>query len=177
MKRGEIYYIEKPAAFRESGSEQYSGRPAIIVSNDKCNENSEVLEVVYLTTQPKTDLPTHIDIRSSTRPSIALCEQITSVGIDRFGDYIGTCTDYEMIMVDAALAISLGLNFDKPKEKDNKKELVAEIKIDEKELQKMVDEKVDEVIDDLNRQICVACTERDTYKALYESLFERMVAR
>ena len=42
MKRGEIYYIE--STYRETGSEQRGGRPAVIVSNDKNNENSEVVE-------------------------------------------------------------------------------------------------------------------------------------
>lgn len=46
MKRGEIYYIE--STYRETGSEQRGGRPAVIVSNDKNNENSEVVEVVYM---------------------------------------------------------------------------------------------------------------------------------
>ena len=114
MKRGEIYYIEK-YRYDAQGSEQAPGRPTIIVSNDKCNLHSEVVEIVYLTTSPKTDLPTHIDIRSAQRQSIALCEQITSVSVDRIGDYIGQCSEYEMVMVDAALAISLGLNFDEPK--------------------------------------------------------------
>lgn len=50
MKRGEIYYIE--STYRETGSEQRGGRPAVIVSNDKNNENSEVVEVVYMTTKP-----------------------------------------------------------------------------------------------------------------------------
>ena len=60
MKRGEIYYIE--STYRETGSEQRGGRPAVIVSNDKNNENSEVVEVVYMTTKPKNDLPTHVFI-------------------------------------------------------------------------------------------------------------------
>ena len=122
MKRGEIHYIER-SSYGETGSEQRSGRPAIIVSNDKCNEYSEVLEVVFLTTQPKNDLPTHIDIRSSTKPSVALCEQINSIAIQRFGEYIGTCSDYEMMMVDAALAISLGLEFEKKPEKKEEKKI------------------------------------------------------
>ena len=63
MKRGEIYYIE--STYRETGSEQRGGRPAVIVSNDKNNENSEVVEVVYMTTKPKNDLPTHVFIRSA----------------------------------------------------------------------------------------------------------------
>ena len=55
MKRGEIYYIE--STYRETGSEQRGGRPAVIVSNDKNNENSEVVEVVYMTTKPKKRPP------------------------------------------------------------------------------------------------------------------------
>ena len=51
MKRGEIYYIE--STYRETGSEQRGGRPAVIVSNDKNNENSEVVEVVYHQTKKR----------------------------------------------------------------------------------------------------------------------------
>ena len=107
MKRGEIYYIEK--GYNEVGSEQRTGRPAIIVSNDKCNEHSAVVEVVYLTTQPKSDLPTHIDIRSTPKTSVALCEQISSVSKERIGQYVGQCSEYEMLMLEAALEISLGI--------------------------------------------------------------------
>ena len=52
MKRGQIYYIE--SNHQEIGSEQRAGRPAVIVSNDKNNENSTPVEVVYMTTQQKT---------------------------------------------------------------------------------------------------------------------------
>lgn len=74
--RGEIYYV-RPASVNV-GSEQIAGRPAIVVSNDKANQYSPVVEMVYLTTQPKGSLPTHVDITSVERPSIALCEQIHS---------------------------------------------------------------------------------------------------
>ena len=164
MKRGEIYFIER--GYEEQGSEQKAGRPAIIVSNDKCNANSSVLEVVYLTTQPKSDLPTHVDIRSAPKNSIALCEQINSVYLERIGDYIGECSEYEMALVDAALAISLGLNFDSPKK------------------EKTVAPKADPVPDStlktelrvLETDIVKLTTERDTYKALYESTLDRLVA-
>ena len=74
--RGEIYYVYPSSGV---GSEQSAGRPAIVVSNDKANQHSPVIEMVYLTTQPKNSLPTHVDITSAERPSIALCEQIHSV--------------------------------------------------------------------------------------------------
>ena len=87
MKRGEIYYIE--STYRETGSEQRGGRPAVIVSNDKNNENSEVVEVVYMTTKPKNDLPTNVFIRSALSPSTVLCEQVNSVSTKRIGTLIG----------------------------------------------------------------------------------------
>lgn len=108
MKRGDIYYIERYNS-DNTGSEQWPGRPAIIVSNDRNNANSTVLEVVYLTTQPKHDLPTHVTIRSADRESIALCEQVTPVALERFGTYKGHVTGKEMENIDIALAISLGL--------------------------------------------------------------------
>lgn len=167
MKRGEIYYIEK-YRYDAQGSEQTPGRPAIIVSNDKCNTHSDVVEIVYLTTSPKTDLPTHIDIRSAQRQSIALCEQITSISVDRIGDYIGQCSEYEMVMVDAALAISLGLDFDEPNNE-------ASAKVEKEETASaMVN---NDGIKRVTEMLIKVETERDTYKALYENLFERMVAR
>ena len=105
--RGEIYYVRP--AISSVGSEQVSGRPAIVVSNDKANLYSPVLEMVYLTTQPKNSLPTHVDITSVDRPSIALCEQIHSVAKSRVGGFIAKCTETEMAMVDGALCVSLGL--------------------------------------------------------------------
>lgn len=110
MKRGEIYYIQ--SIYQEVGSEQRSGRPAVIVSNDNNNNNSEVVEVVYMTTQPKTELPTHVLTRSTSQLSTILCEQITSVSTQRLGDYIGKLTDQEVKALDIALAISLGLGRD-----------------------------------------------------------------
>ena len=169
MKRGEIYYIER-SGYNETGSEQRSGRPAIIVSNDKCNEHSEVLEVVFLTTQPKSDLPTHIDIRSSTKPSVALCEQINSVAIQRFGEYIGTCSEYEMIMIDAALAISLGLESENKQDKKEPKKIRG---VGEPICQTPADAEQNKRRE---AEIVKPTTERDTYKSLYEQLFERMLA-
>ena len=108
IRRGDIYYIE--SGFQTTGSEQRPGRPAIIVSNDMNNEFSSTVEVVYLTTQPKHNLPTHVVIRSLKRDSIALCEQITSVAVERLGDFCGEVSDSELRAVEAAMRISLGLD-------------------------------------------------------------------
>lgn len=168
MKRGEIYYIER-STYEAEGSEQRAGRPAIIVSNDKCNASSPVIEIVYLTTQPKSDLPTHIDIRSAPRNSVALCEQINSVAVSRLGDKIGECSEYEMQMIDAGLEISLALNRNTPPAPEREKKPAMSPEPPKPE--------TDTMILDLRLQIAQVCAERETYRNLYEKLLERVMAK
>lgn len=106
IRRGDIFYIER---FQTVGSEQYSGRPAVVVSNDDNNKHSGTIEVVYLTTQPKENLPTHACVRSCMRDSIAICEQITTVALERVGNYKGHVTDEEMENIESAMLVSLDL--------------------------------------------------------------------
>ena len=107
IRRGDIFYVMRSGV--EVGSEQWSGRPGVVVSCDENNIHSEVIEVAYCTTQPKSPLPTHVGIMSTNRPSTVLCEQINAVSIERIGDYIGRCTADEMREIDIAIATSLGL--------------------------------------------------------------------
>lgn len=68
----------------------------VVVSNDENNKHSGIIEVAYLTTQPKTELPTHVTIRSTGRVSTVLCEQVTSVSVERVNNYIGQVSEQEM---------------------------------------------------------------------------------
>lgn len=164
MKRGEIYYIERYKS-EEAGSEQHAGRPAIIVSNDRNNEFSETVEVVYLTTQPKNDLPTHVEIRSAARASVALCEQVTTVSVSRVGEYVGTCTSSEMRMLETAIAISLSLDLSDPvPQKFGPREPVRNVAIVPEE------HKRNEAAEEIIR----LRAERDTYKALCDRLIEKL---
>ena len=114
IKRGDIYFIRDT---RQSiGSEQKADRPAVIVSNDANNKHSGVYEVVYMTTQPKTDLPTHFITSSALRTSTVLCEQISSVYEERIGEWIGTLTPEEMKQLDECLTVSVGINIKAEKE-------------------------------------------------------------
>ncbi len=161
IKRGDIFYVYK---FPDQvGSEQSAGRPAIIVSNDLCNKNSDAVEIVFCTTQPKPDLPTHVRILSTRKDSTALCEQITSVDKSRIGDFIGSCNTQEMEAIDVALLISVGLNFDKPKKNDTPPAPAVQTNnvvnaTPSAELMKME-------------------AQRDTYKQMYEDLLQRLMAK
>ena len=161
MKKGEIYYIGHSPNYL--GSEQAGGRPAIIVSNNANNSNSTVYEIVYLTTQDKPPLPTHVTIRSSNRISTALCEQVASVSLDRFGDYIGEVTEEEM----RALNIALMISFDLSEPRDtyiNRADTVAKF-----------EESAQEIIPIMDEALLKVQTERDTYKMMYEQLLERLI--
>lgn len=106
-QRGDIYYIKKCA--KEIDSEQNAGRPGIIVSNDKLNRTSPVVEVVYLTTKKKPNIPTHVAINSSGAHSTALCEQITTVSVKRIEKWCGRCSDAEMDEINKAICYSVQL--------------------------------------------------------------------
>ena len=106
--RGDIFFVKGYS--KKTGSEQMQNRPAVVVSNDKANEHSPVVEVVFLTTVKKTKyLPTHVDVLCQI-PSVALCEQVHSISKERLGVYVRSCTDKEMKSIDKALMVSLGLN-------------------------------------------------------------------
>lgn len=80
--RGEIFYIRNESEY--SGNVQGGGRPAVIISNDIGNNAAPILEVVYLTTQEKKPLPTHVKINSSKYPSTVLCEHRNCQTITRY---------------------------------------------------------------------------------------------
>lgn len=166
MKRGEIYFIK--STYKEEGSEQRADRPAVIVSNNACNESSDVVEVVYMTTRPKTDLPTHVLTRSALSPSTILCEQVHSVSKQRVGTMIGKLTKQELESVDIALAISLGIDF-----------TAAPVMREptEEELEKLLQEKLSQqpiqiVTPEPDAQLIKLETERDLYRQLYSELLE-----
>lgn len=166
IKRGDIWYVRKD---NYTGCEQAAGRPAIIVSNEKNNACAEVVEVVYLTTQPKKYLPTHVLIRSSERESTAICEQITTVSVDRLLGNKGHLTPAEMTNVDVAMLISLELEVGKPVEK------IVEVT---KEVPVIRDVKVSTPASNPNMaaELAAAKAKCEMLQTMYESLLNRVLA-
>lgn len=107
--RGDIFYVNEIKGIMDS--EPCAGRPAIIVSNDIGNKYSPNVEVVYLTTQSKKPMPTHVGIVCRTF-STAMCEAVDTVSKNRLGDYVRSLKEHEMKAIDDAIAISLGLKND-----------------------------------------------------------------
>ena len=159
FKRGDIYYIRDT---RQSvGSEQRADRPAVIVSNNTNNKHSGVYEVVYMTTQPKTDLPTHFIIASALKPSTVLCEQISSVYEERIGEWIGTLTPDEMKTLDQCLAVSIGIK-------------AAGNTEDTESLRQQL-ETAEAKLAEIGAQLWTAESQRQTYKEMYEFLLSKQL--
>ena len=108
-RRGEIYYIKKGNT-TSTGSETWSNRHAIIVSANHINKFSNVVQVVYITTQAKSDSPTHVDISTKSVRRIALCEQIVAVDKTRIIEYKGHVSEKQMRQIDKSLAWNLNLS-------------------------------------------------------------------
>lgn len=166
IRRGDIYYIMR---FDTYGCEQQTGRPAVVVSNDANNKYSQTISVVYLTTKDKKDMATHVPIKSSRQESTALCEQVTTVDRDRFGDYMATCSDEEMDQVDKAVTIALALG--RAKDQVPTDEMISSmVPI---ELSKPFITQLEPMVS--KEEYTVAVSERDVYKNLYEKLLERVL--
>jgi mRNA interferase MazF len=167
MKRGEVYYIK--SNYSEQGFEQRANRPAVIVSNDKCNEHSGVLEVVFLTTKTKKQLPTHVAIwKDRAVESIVMCEQITSVDISRFSDFMGQLSEQEMQEVDKALAISVGLPI------PEKAQLTLGLPVTPEEADQHEDDDEDDSDDGWMLTVTRLQAERDLYEKLYTDLLNKL---
>lgn len=108
VRRGDVYYINNNRGQR--GNEIRKDRPAVVVSADFLNKHSGDVVVVFLTSQPKKDMSTHVTIRTTGRVSEALCEQPTTVSVERLNNRIGSVTDREMQQIDIALQIVLKLD-------------------------------------------------------------------
>jgi mRNA interferase MazF len=146
--RGDIVYVGKAPA-EEIGSEIHASRPAVVVSNDTLNISSPVISVVYLTTKPKTNMPSHVIIESTGRTSTAICEQINTISKERISGYNGKCTDDEMKLIDAGILNALAL--DAPRGENAGGHLNA-----------------------ANKSTAALESELHIYKELYNSLLERI---
>lgn len=111
VKRGDIFYADLSPVV---GSEQGGIRPVIIIQNDVGNKYSPTVIVAAITSQiNKAKLPTHVEISSEAyglnKDSVVLLEQVRTLDKRRLKEKIGHMTDEDMILVDEALLISIGL--------------------------------------------------------------------
>lgn len=111
--RGEIYMVD----FREGEGESvhYGKRPCLVISNDIGNRYSSIVNVCLLTTKVmKRDYPTHLKLEPNAmnklrQESIAMFEQVRTIGKEKLGFKIGKLTDEEIHKMDEVLKITFGI--------------------------------------------------------------------
>lgn len=92
-----------------TGSIQGGTRPYLIVSNNKCNQYSDIATAIPLTTKYKTNLPTHYIIHINNIPNLVLTEQITCISRSNIVDYVDTIEDEDLQAIETRIKIQLGL--------------------------------------------------------------------
>ena len=112
ITRGTIVMVDLPLG---NSSVQGGTRPAVVISNDKGNKFSPVLIVIPLTSRlDKKYMPTHHTIEPSivnglTKTSIALAEQIITIGKDAVRNIVGTLEEIDINFINRKVMTSLAL--------------------------------------------------------------------
>ena len=111
IARGMIVMVDLP---KGNNSVQGGVRPAVVISNDRGNKFSPVLIVVPLTSRVKKFMPTHHTIEPSmlnglSKTSIALAEQIITVGKDMVRNIVGTLEEIDINFINRKVMTSLAL--------------------------------------------------------------------
>ena len=111
--RGEVYYADLDPVI---GHEQGGTRPVLVIQNDTGNYHSPTIIVIAVTrkTFKKPSQPTHVvlDDAEGLTPSLFMSEVIRTIDKRRVRGYVGRLTRNQMMRVNAALLLSVGLDKD-----------------------------------------------------------------
>lgn len=111
LKKGAVVW----ANFKgdEDSYVQSGERPAIIISNDKANENSPVVTVAPLTSAKRKYLPVHVPVYTQGNElrlkTLCLVEQMRTLDKKDIIKYISQVTDDCLAKIDEAIKIQLAL--------------------------------------------------------------------
>ena len=106
IRRGDVWWV----AFDPSiGGGITKTRPAVVVSNDSANRNLNRLQVVPLTRATKRVYPSEALVRIGGTLSKAAADQISTAARERFGGRIDRVSRAEMVTIEAAIRVQLGL--------------------------------------------------------------------
>lgn len=113
IRRGDVFYADLSPVV---GCEQGGIRPVLVIQNDIGNRYSPTVIVVAITSKPKKELPTHVELgcmEALQKNSVVLLEQIRTIDRIRLLEYIGSVSRLRMLLIDQSLSLSVGLSMDK----------------------------------------------------------------
>jgi len=106
MRRGEVWWVDFEFAV---GSEIRKTRPAVIVSNDGSNAAMSRVQVVPVTSYIEKLYVFESQDRVKGKPGKAMADQIMTAEKQRLKRRIGRLSTAELLGVERALRIQLGL--------------------------------------------------------------------
>jgi mRNA interferase MazF len=106
MRRGEVYWVDFDPA---RGGEIQKRRPAVIVSNDAANRAQNRVQVVPLTSSVARVHRWEALVVVNGTPHKALADQIRTVAKERLLDQVGTLSQVDLLAVEQAMRVQLGL--------------------------------------------------------------------
>lgn len=105
-RRGDVYWVALDPTL---GTEIKKTRPAVIVSNDSCNTHGDRVVVLPVTSNVESLYPGEALVTVDDKPARVLGDQIRSLDKSRLRNRIGVLASDDMIAVEEALQITLGL--------------------------------------------------------------------
>lgn len=106
MKRGDVWWVEFDPSL---GSEIRKTRPAIIVSNDSANRNLLRVVVIPISTNATRVYPGETLVTVEGKQGKAMADQIMAADKLRLKTKIGTLTKADMVGVEQAILVQLGM--------------------------------------------------------------------
>lgn len=184
IKRGDIFEIDRP-----NGESQ----PAVVVSNNVINDNTDCCIVIYLTDRCAAISETDVSIRARTM-RVAQANRVYTIHRSKFGEYIRTCDDDELAALDNALGIAFGLEPElidpeessmntKPAatsvvEPDPETDALKAQYEEAREHAELMEKRAAEAerqAEELEKKLCMAEAIQETYKELYEDTLDKLL--
>jgi len=106
-RRGEIYWVALDPTL---GTEIRKTRPAVVISNDSCNRYGSRVVVLPATSNVDSLFPGEARIEVRGTPARVLGDQLRSIDKSRLKSRIGTLSRDELLDVEEAVRITLGLS-------------------------------------------------------------------